>query len=107
MLTPNMTEVLQYHLTLYINGTSQVVTTVPANTTMVDDVFVVFQSFMGIRYTNYSLSVAVINSAGQGEFSEPSSVGELVTTNQHTGLQVFNYWPSACIQCAVPVIKHK
>ena len=78
-----MTKVEEYNLRLYINGSLQATTNVPANTTMVD-IFTAFgPNITRERYTNYSLSVAAINSAGIGEFSK-SDVGELGYINQQT-----------------------
>ena len=71
-----MTEVEEYNLTLYINGSSQATTIVPANTTMVDIFSVFGPNIARERYTNYLLSVAAINSAGMGEFRQ-SEVGKL------------------------------
>jgi len=72
-----MTAVEQYNLTLYINGSLQATTTVSANTAMVD-IFTVFgPNITRERYTNYSLSVAAINSAGIGEFNESDVLSEL------------------------------
>jgi len=70
-----MTEVEEYNLTIYINGSLQVTTNVSADATMVD-----IYSVFGVdreRYTNYSLSVAAINSAGIGEFNESDVISEL------------------------------
>ena len=70
-----MTEVEEYNLTLYINGSLQVTTTVSADTNMVD-----IYSVFGVNretYTNYSLSIAAINSAGMGEFRESDVLSEL------------------------------
>ena len=78
-----MTKVEEYNLRLYINGSLQATTNVPANTTMVD-IFTAFgPNITRERCTNYSLSVAAINSAGIGEFSK-SDVGELGYINQQT-----------------------
>ncbi|XP_065917154.1 uncharacterized protein [Dysidea avara] len=67
-LESSMTRIEQYSLTLYVNGLLQPTKIVSADTTMVD-IFSVF-GVVGERYTNYSLSVAAINSAGMGEFRE-------------------------------------
>ena len=70
-----MTELEEYNLSLYINGSLQVSTNVSADTTMVD-IYIVF----GVNretYTNYSLSVAAINSAGMGQFRESDVLGKL------------------------------
>jgi len=72
-----MTDVEQYNLTLYVNGSLEATMTVAANTTMVD-IFTVFgPNITRARYTNYSLSVAAINSAGLGESSESDILSEL------------------------------
>jgi len=72
-----MTDVEQYNLALYINGTLHATTTVSANTTMVD-IFTVFGTTIAReKYTNYSLNVAAINSAGIGKFRESDVLGEL------------------------------
>ena len=70
-----MTRIEQYSLTLYVNGLLQPTKIVSADTTMVD-IFSVF-GVVGERYTNYSLSVAAINSAGMGEFRESDVLSEL------------------------------
>ena len=77
MVQPTMTEVEQYNLALYINETLEATTNVSADTTMVD-IFSVFAPSMvdRERYTNYSLRVAAINSAGMGEFSESDVLSE-------------------------------
>ncbi|XP_065917043.1 uncharacterized protein [Dysidea avara] len=73
-LDPTMTKVEEYNLRLYINGSLQATTNVPANTTMVD-IFTAFgPNITRERCTNYSLSVAAINSAGIGEFSKSDVV---------------------------------
>ena len=74
-----MTEIMQYVLEVTVNESLLVITTfVPANTTMVD----VFSSGPNNttrkRYTNYSFRVAAMNSVGQGEFTEPLSIGEYI-----------------------------
>jgi len=70
-----MTELEEYNLTLYINESLQVTTNVSADTTVVD-----IYSVFGVnieRYTNYSLRIAAINSAGMGEFNKSDVLGEL------------------------------
>jgi len=69
-----MTEVEEYNLTLYVNGSLQATTNVSADTIIVD-IFSVF-NVSRERYTNYSLSVAAINSAGMGEFERSEVIGE-------------------------------
>ena len=72
-----MSAVEQYNLTLYVNGSLEATESVSANTTMVD-VFTVFDpNITRERYTNYSLSIAAINSVGMGEFRESDVVSEL------------------------------
>ena len=71
-----MTVVEQYNLTLYVNGSLEATGNVSANTTMVD-IFTVFgPNITRERYTNYSLSIAAINSAGIGEFRESDVLSE-------------------------------
>ena len=72
-----MTEVEEYNLMLYVNGSLQATTNVSADATMVD-IFSVFGANMvdRERYTNYSLRVAAINSAGIGGFSESDVLSE-------------------------------
>ena len=72
-----MTEVEEYNLTLYVNGSLEATGNVSANITMVD-VFTVFgPNITRERYSNYLLSVAAINSAGIGEFRESDELSEL------------------------------
>jgi len=67
----------KYNLMLYINGSLKATGNVTANTTKVD-IFTVFgPNVTRERYTNYSLSVAAINSARRGEFRESDVLGEL------------------------------
>jgi len=77
VVQPTMTEVDEYNLTLYVNGSLQATTNVLSDTTMVD-IFSVFapNSVDRERYTNYLLKVAAINSAGMGGFSESDVLSE-------------------------------
>ena len=74
MVDSTMTEVEEYNLTLYVNGSLQATTNVSADTTMVD-IFSVF-NVNRERYTSYSLSVVAINSAGMGGFNKSGVLGE-------------------------------
>ncbi|XP_065917120.1 protein sidekick-2-like isoform X2 [Dysidea avara] len=83
-LESTMTEVEEYNLTLYINGSSQATTIVPANTTMVDIFSVFGPNIARERYTNYLLSVAAINSAGMGEFRQSEVVTRYIQGGEPT-----------------------
>ena len=69
-----MTDILNYNLTLTVNSTV-FNTTVPADSTAVD-IFAVFQNVDRTAFTNYSLSVAAVNSIGSSSFTRPVSVGK-------------------------------
>ena len=69
-----MTEIQNYNLILTVNSTV-FTATVPAGNTAVD-VFVVFQNVNRTALTNYSLSVAAVNSIGPSSFITSVSVGK-------------------------------
>ena len=71
-----MTEIQSYIMTLTINSV-EFNTIVPVdNTICMVDIFTVFPTVNRTAFTNYSLSVAAINSVGQSSFTQPVSVGE-------------------------------
>ena len=72
---PNMTEILNYNLKLTVNSTEVFNTTVPVSNNVVD-IFVTFPTVSRATFTNYTLSVAAINSFGPSSFTSPVSVGE-------------------------------
>ena len=70
-----MTEVEYYNFFLVTNGTdfARKVEYLPVGTTMVNLSFI----FPGIdRHTNYSLNISAGNGFGDGEFTEPVSIGK-------------------------------
>ena len=70
-----MSEILHYSLMLTVNSTTMFNTTVAANITAVD-IFMTFSDVSRAMFTDYSLSVAAVNSIGLSSFTEPMSIGE-------------------------------
>ena len=70
-----MTAIQNYNLTLTVNSTEYNAIVPVDNTTV--DIFAVFPTVNRTTFTNYSLSVAAINSVGQSSYTQPVSVGEV------------------------------
>ena len=72
-----MSEILNYNLMLTVNSTTVFNSTVAADITTVN-IFRIFSDASRAMFTDYSLSVAAVNSIGPSSFTAPVSVSKAV-----------------------------